>query len=203
MPAPLDGIVERRVLAAALERMADDPVVLLEGPRAVGKSTLLRAIAANCGAPVLDLDDPATRQAVADAPGTVVTGSTPICVDEYQKGPARAGRDQVGAEPGRGTRSVRAHRLHLSRLPPRCRPVTHRAPVKVDGLPPVPGRDHRHARAPARAALRRPNRHRRGRAHLDDQPRGLHRPDGRRWLADRPEQICRARGTAGSTSTSL
>ena len=87
MPPPLHGIVERRVLAAALERMVDDAVVLLEGPRAVGKSTLLRAIAASCGAIVLDLDDPATRQAVATDPGTFVAGSKPICVDEYQKAP--------------------------------------------------------------------------------------------------------------------
>ena len=57
------------------------------GPRAVGKSTLLRAIAASCGATVLDLDDPATRQAVADDPGTFVAGSTSICVDECQKAP--------------------------------------------------------------------------------------------------------------------
>ncbi|MGQ0624118.1 MAG: ATP-binding protein [Sporichthyaceae bacterium] len=87
MPVRLDGIVQRRVLAAALERMVDDPVVLLEGPRAVGKSTLLRGIAARCGATLLDLDDPATRQAVASDPATFVAGSTPICVDEYQKAP--------------------------------------------------------------------------------------------------------------------
>jgi predicted AAA+ superfamily ATPase len=87
MASPLYGMVERRVLAAAVERIVDDPVVLLEGPRAVGKSTLLRAIASSCGATVLDLDDPATRQAVADDPGTFVVGSSPVCVDEYQKAP--------------------------------------------------------------------------------------------------------------------
>ena len=36
---------------------------------------------------MLDLDDPATRQAVADDPGMFVAGSTPICIDEYQKAP--------------------------------------------------------------------------------------------------------------------
>lgn len=85
MSTPLAGMVDRRVLALALERMADDPVVLLEGPRAVGKSTLLRAVAASCGAILLDLDDPATREAVATDPGTFVTGAVPVCVDEYQK----------------------------------------------------------------------------------------------------------------------
>lgn len=50
--------------------MVDDPVVLLEGPRSVGKSTLLQAIAAERGARVLDLDDLATCDAVAADPAT-------------------------------------------------------------------------------------------------------------------------------------
>jgi hypothetical protein len=83
----LSGLVVRRLLPIAAERMLDDPVVLIEGPRTVGKSTLLRAIAQETGAVVLDLDDPAMRDAVAADPGTFVSGIEPVCIDEYQKAP--------------------------------------------------------------------------------------------------------------------
>lgn len=73
---PLSGLVVRRLLPIAPERMLDDPVVLIEGPRTVGKSTLLRAIAQETGAVVLDLDDPAMRDAVAADPGPFVTGQS-------------------------------------------------------------------------------------------------------------------------------
>ena len=81
------GLVARRLLPLALDRMLDDPVVLLEGPRSVGKSVLLRAIAEQTGAALLDLDDPATRDAVAADPGVFVSGDNSVCVDEYQKAP--------------------------------------------------------------------------------------------------------------------
>ncbi len=83
----LGQLVDRRVLPVALARLGEDPVVLLEGPRAVGKSTLLGQIAAVTDAVVLDLDDPATRDAVAADPATFVAGDQPVCVDEYQKAP--------------------------------------------------------------------------------------------------------------------
>jgi len=67
--------------------MLDDPVVLLEGPRSVGKSTLLRSIATETAAVLLDLDEPATRDAVAADPGAFVSGAETVCVDEYQKAP--------------------------------------------------------------------------------------------------------------------
>ena len=68
--------------------MADDPVLLLEGPRSVGKSTLLRDIAAaHPTGRVLDLDDPATQNAVLADPRTFISGPGPVCVDEYQKAP--------------------------------------------------------------------------------------------------------------------
>lgn len=69
-------------------RLADEPVVALQGPRAVGKTTLLRALAAKHGAEVIDLDDLATREAVAADPATYVSGASPVCVDEYQHAPA-------------------------------------------------------------------------------------------------------------------
>ena len=59
----------------------------LQGPRAVGKTTLLRAIAAVEGVEVVDLDDLATREAAAADPATFVSGPAPVCIDEYQQVP--------------------------------------------------------------------------------------------------------------------
>ena len=87
MTGASDGLVPRRVLPLALERLVDDPVVLLEGPRSVGKSTLLRDIAQRCGAVLLDLDDPPTRDALATDPTPFVAGIATVCIDEYQKAP--------------------------------------------------------------------------------------------------------------------
>lgn len=84
---PSAPLVPRRVLPIVLDRLDDDPVVLLEGPRAVGKSTLLRQVAEQTGAIVLDLDDPATRDAVAADPATFVHGEGLVRLDEYQKAP--------------------------------------------------------------------------------------------------------------------
>lgn len=78
----------RRVQELVRERMADEPVIVLEGPRAVGKSTLMRELARDAEADVIDLDDPATRDAVASDPATFMSGPAPVFVDEYQKAPA-------------------------------------------------------------------------------------------------------------------
>lgn len=80
----LRGLVGRRIEDVARERMADEPVLALQGPRAVGKTTLLRVLAATHGADVIDLDDLATRDAVAADPATFVAGPPPVCIDEYQ-----------------------------------------------------------------------------------------------------------------------
>jgi len=83
MSGASEGLVPRRVLPLALERLVDDPVVLLEGPRSVRKSTLLRDIAQRCGAVLLDLDDPPTRDAIAtDDPTPFVAGTATVCIDE-------------------------------------------------------------------------------------------------------------------------
>ena len=64
--------------------MAESPVILLQGPRSVGKSTLLRILAGRYGGRVVDLDDPAVREAVSDDPGLFVSGRGPVFIDEYQ-----------------------------------------------------------------------------------------------------------------------
>jgi len=87
MATPSSGMRDRRSLAVALSWMHDDPVLLLEGPRSVGKSTLLKQIAELHGAVVVDLDDPAVRDAVAADPRLFVDRDEVVCIDEYQKAP--------------------------------------------------------------------------------------------------------------------
>lgn len=88
MNAGREGLVDRRLFRVALARLDDEPVLALQGPRTVGKSTLLRQLATARGARVIDLDDLATREAVAADPGAFVAGPGTICIDEYQHVPA-------------------------------------------------------------------------------------------------------------------
>lgn len=67
--------------------MLDTPVLLLEGPHSVGKSTLLRQIADACGGRLVDLDDPTTRAAALANADLLLGGEETVCVDEYQKAP--------------------------------------------------------------------------------------------------------------------
>jgi predicted AAA+ superfamily ATPase len=81
------GFISRRIEQIALQRLGDEPVLALHGPRAVGKTTLLRALAAKHRTEVIDLDDLATREAVRADPATFVSGPAPVCIDEYQHAP--------------------------------------------------------------------------------------------------------------------
>lgn len=88
VPAPpLQNIVDRRLLEVVANRMLEEPVVMLHGARAVGKSTLLRAIAETFGREVVDLDDLATRDAVRADPALFLGGDPPVFVDEFQHVP--------------------------------------------------------------------------------------------------------------------
>lgn len=84
----MDAIYERRLLQVARNRMVDESVVLLEGRRSVGKSTLLRQLAEAHDAEVIDLADMAVRQAVEANPALFASGPSPVCFDEYQKFPS-------------------------------------------------------------------------------------------------------------------
>jgi uncharacterized protein len=85
--ARVERHVTRRIEPVIRSRMLDEPVVALQGPRAVGKTTLLRAVAQASNSTVLDLDDPATRAAVETDPVTFVSGPGPVFIDEYQHVP--------------------------------------------------------------------------------------------------------------------
>jgi len=122
--------------------------VLLEGPRSVGKSTLLHLVAAEIGATVLDLDDPSTRDAVAADPATFVATVTPVCVDEYQKAPIVL--DAIKAEPnrdGHAGRFVLTGSTRPDALPAAAQALTGRLSRLTIRQPSRPARRRR--RAPA------------------------------------------------------
>jgi uncharacterized protein len=83
----LTGLAERRLVNVAKARFAEEPVLVLNGPRTVGKSTLLAQLAGFLGRPVIDCDDPATRSAVRADPGRFVESAEPVLIDEYQRVP--------------------------------------------------------------------------------------------------------------------
>ncbi len=117
----------RRTLAIVVERMSDDPVVLLEGPRSVGKSTLLKEVTEESGGRLIDLDDPATRDAVIADPARFMGGEQTICIDEYQKAPLVL--DAIKAELNKATRPGRFVLTGSTRhdaLPPAAQALTGR-----------------------------------------------------------------------------
>ena len=81
------GLIQRRLDDIVHRRMGESPVLLLQGPRSVGKSTLLRALATRHDRPVIDLDDLAIRAAVANDPALFASGDRPVFIDEYQHVP--------------------------------------------------------------------------------------------------------------------
>lgn len=83
----MEDMVTRRVSALVRSLLNDEPVVALQGPRSVGKTTLLREIAAGFGVEVIDLDDLGTRDAARADPALMVSGDRPVCIDEYQHVP--------------------------------------------------------------------------------------------------------------------
>src|SRR5215472_8742147 len=83
----LSGLAQRRLIDVAAARFTEEPVLVLNGPRTVGKSTLLSQLAERLGRTVIDCDDPATRSAVRADPGRFVESSEPVLIDEYQHVP--------------------------------------------------------------------------------------------------------------------
>lgn len=95
----------RRLVPVLCARMAEDPVVVLSGPRTVGKSTLLASLAGHLDRPIVDLDDPPTREAVEDDPGFFASAEGPVLIDEFQHVPVLL--DAIKAELNRDLRPGR------------------------------------------------------------------------------------------------
>lgn len=99
-------IIPRRVEDLLAQRSTEEPVIALHGPRSVGKSTILREFAAARDVEIIDLDNPAVRDAVERSPTGAVDGSAaPLCIDEYQYVPSvldgiKARLNREGGRPG-------------------------------------------------------------------------------------------------------
>ncbi|MHB8874405.1 MAG: ATP-binding protein [Myxococcaceae bacterium] len=87
MRSPLRKHVVRRLERLIPGWLRDEPAIALQGPRSVGKSTLLRQVASAARQPVIDLDDPATRDAVRSDPSLFARAHAPVCIDEFQHVP--------------------------------------------------------------------------------------------------------------------
>jgi predicted AAA+ superfamily ATPase len=131
----LSGLAGRRLTAVLATRLTEEPVVVLHGPRTVGKSTLLAQLGHDLGRPVVDCDDPATRAAVRRDPTGFVDRPGTVLIDEYQHVPELL--DAIKAELNRDMRPGRyvlAGSTHYSTLPHAGQALTGR----VDVIPVLP-----------------------------------------------------------------
>lgn len=96
------GRIARRLLPVVRQRMGETPVLLLEGPRSVGKSTLLGQVAVESDdARHFDFDERETL-ALAGANLSLLTEEAlPVLIDEYQRLPAIL--DAIKARLNKGT----------------------------------------------------------------------------------------------------
>jgi predicted AAA+ superfamily ATPase len=131
----LTGLAERRLTRVLAQRLTEEPAIVLNGPRTVGKSTLLGALAKRQGRLVVDCDDPATRAAVRNDPGRFVAAPQPVLIDEYQHVPELL--DAIKAELNRDLspgRYVLAGSTRYSTLPQAGQALTGRVDI-LDVLP--------------------------------------------------------------------
>ena len=127
--------MQRRLVDVAATRFTEEPVLVLNGPRTVGKSTLLGELAARLGRSVIDCDDPATRSAVRADPGRFVESGEPVLIDEYQHVPELL--DAIKAQLNRDLRPGRyvlAGSTRYAAIPAAAQALTGR----VDIIPVLP-----------------------------------------------------------------
>ena len=151
----LTGLAERRLGEVVEARFAEEPVVVLNGPRTVGKSTLLSELAGRLGRAVIDCDDLATRAAVRSDPARFVESDQPVLIDEYQHVPELL--DAIKAQLNRDLRPGRYVLAGLDsvRDPARSRASPYRARGHHSGAAAFPGRNRRRTRDIRRQAARR------------------------------------------------
>ena len=81
-------MIQRHIQDSVQRSMTDTPVVLLNGARQTGKTTLAQAMAAGSGARYFTLDDSATLAlAAGDPAGFILNLTGPVVLDEIQKAP--------------------------------------------------------------------------------------------------------------------
>ena len=131
----MTGLADRRLVDVVAARLAEEPVVVLNGPRTVGKSTLLSQLGERLGRPVIDCDDPATRSAVRDDPAAFAEAGPTVLIDEYQHVPELL--DAIKAQLNRDMRPGRyllAGSTRYAALPVAAQSLTGR----VDVIPVLP-----------------------------------------------------------------
>ncbi|GDY19722.1 hypothetical protein LBMAG56_10670 [Verrucomicrobiota bacterium] len=112
----------RRHIQTSIDRaLADTPVVLLNGARQTGKTTLAQAVAARTGTQYFTLDDAATLGlAAGDPAGFVRNLAGPVVLDEIQKAPQLFPAIKLAVDrdrrPGRFLLTGSANVLTLPRL---------------------------------------------------------------------------------------
>ncbi|TKK90480.1 ATP-binding protein [Herbidospora galbida] len=99
---PLGRLIRRHAERAVADALADTRVVLINGARQSGKSTLVRQLAKT--GEWRDLDDPLTLQAALSDPSGFVDFPTRMVIDEIQRAPELllAIKSQVDADPRPG-----------------------------------------------------------------------------------------------------
>lgn len=85
----MDSLVRRHALSVVREAMADTPLVVIQGARQVGKSTLAHMATTEVDARFVTLDDPATLDLAIDDPRALVAQhrSGTLIIDEAQRAP--------------------------------------------------------------------------------------------------------------------
>ncbi len=77
-------LIERHIHRLLRQLLAEEPVVVIDGPRTVGKSLLVQQIVEAGSGTTYDLDDPTTQEALEADPMTMLGGKSPVVVDEFQ-----------------------------------------------------------------------------------------------------------------------
>lgn len=114
-------MIRRHVETRVRDALADTPVVLINGARQTGKTTLVQAIADQAGARFFTLDDATTMGLVGGDPAGFVRNLTgPVVLDEIQKAPALFPAIKLAVdskrEPGRFLLTGSANVMTLPRL---------------------------------------------------------------------------------------
>jgi hypothetical protein len=108
MASPASTTLARRLEPVVRPRLNEEPVVVVQGARTVGKSTLVQVLATSAGRIVVDLDEPATRDAVEASPSAFAAAEPPVFFDEYQHVPSIL--DAIKAELNRDLRAAGTRR---------------------------------------------------------------------------------------------
>lgn len=120
-PSPIGRLIPRHAAAEVREALADTRVVLVNGARQCGKSTLVAQVGQERKAEWRSLDRAATRQAAEYDPTEFVAGADLMIIDEVQRVPdlLLAIKETVDADPrpGRFLLTGSARVLGLRGLP--------------------------------------------------------------------------------------